>query len=124
MSSALSAPPVRPVRYRCELDARVEWEGQRHPARILDLSRTGAFIETQLDLQVGDRARVGLALPGGDPVFLDVVVVRLGKTLRDMRHPRVHNLTVRAIGVGVQFVEVPDEDATRLDGFLELLDER
>lgn len=124
MSATLDAAPIRPVRYRCELDARIEWQGQRHAARILDLSRTGAFVETSLDLQVDDVAKLGLALPGGDPVFVPVTVMRLGKTLRELRGTRVHNLVVRAVGVGVRFDDIPDEDVPRLEGFLELLDER
>lgn len=114
----------RSVRYKCEVDARVELDGQRTSATILDISRTGAFVETQLDLQVGDQFRLGLALPGGEPFFARVVVVRLGKSLKELRHNRVDNLTVLRRGVGVRYLEMPKEDETRLDGFLELLDER
>lgn len=114
----------RAVRYKCEIDARVEVDGKRTAATILDISRTGAFVETQLDLQVGDTFSLGLALPGGEPFFAKVEVVRLGKSLRELRHGKVDNLTVLRRGVGVRYVEMPKEDVRRLDEFLELLDER
>lgn len=130
MSSAISGlnpvHPVlgRPVRYKCEVEARAEVEGKKTAATILDISRTGVFVETQLDLQVGDTFKLGLALPGGDPFYANVIVVRLGSSLRELRNPRVDNLTVLRRGVGVRFQQLPDGDLSRLDGFLELLDER
>lgn len=114
----------RPVRYKCEVDARIELDGKRTSATILDISRTGVFVETQLDVQVGDVFRLGLALPGGEPFFASVIVVRMGSSLRELRNPRVDNLTVLRRGVGVTFKDMPEADASRLIGFLDLLDER
>lgn len=114
----------RPVRYKCEVDARIELDGKKHKGTLLDISRTGVFVETELDLQVGDTFRLGLALPGGEPFYATVEVVRLGSSLREIRNPRVDNLTVLKRGVGVRFQDMPVADGTRLDGFLELLDER
>lgn len=124
MANVLEAPIIRAVRYRCEVEARLDWEGEEHAATMLDVSRTGAFVQTELDLQVGDSLLMRVALPGGDPVGFQVTVMRLGKTLRDMKHPRVSNLTIRVRGVGLQFDELPEDEVSRLEGFLELLDER
>ena len=114
----------RPLRYRCDLSGRFELDGAHHRVQILDLSETGAFVETQLDLQVGDRGVLALALPGGDPWYATVTVVRLAFAQREIRHPRLHHLTVRREGVGVVFDEIPEDEVERLRGFLELLDER
>jgi hypothetical protein len=114
----------RPVRYKCEVAARAELDGQKTTATILDISRTGVFVETQLDLQVSDTFKLGLALPGGEPFYVEVIVVRLGASLREIRNNRVDNLTVLRRGVGVRFQHMNAGDLSRLDGFLELLDER
>lgn len=121
---AIKTVSQRPLRYRCDLAGRLEWEGQQHAVQILDLSETGAFLETQLDLQVGDRAVVALALPGGEPWYAPVTVVRLSSAQRELRHRRLHHLTVLRYGAGVVFDTVPDDEVERLRGFLELLDER
>lgn len=116
----------RAIRYRCDLQARLDrGDGQKHPVRILQLSESGAFVDPeQLDLQYGDRCRLTIPLPGGDPWHAEVTVVRLGRSQRELRHPRVENFTVTRLGVGVTFDHVPDDEVERLRGFLELLDER
>jgi hypothetical protein len=115
----------RPLRYRCDLQGILQWEGQDLSVQVLDLSETGAFVETgALDLQVGDRAVLALALPGGEPWYAQVTVMRLGRAQRELRHPRLHHLTVSRPGAGVAFDAVPEDEVERLRGFLELLDER
>lgn len=114
----------RAIRYRCDIQGRLERAGARHPVRILQLSEGGAFIETDVDLQFGERATLTIPLPGGDPWHAEVTVVRLGRSQRELRHPRVENFTVTRPGVGVTFDHVPDDEVERLRGFLELLDER
>lgn len=114
----------RPLRYRCDLEAHLAWAQGVHTVRILDLSETGAFVETGLDLQVGDAGVLTLALPGGDPWHADIQVVRLSTAQRELHHPRLHHLTVARPGAGVAFAHVPEDEVERLRGFLELLDER
>ncbi|MBI3183094.1 MAG: PilZ domain-containing protein [Myxococcales bacterium] len=98
--------------------------GSNHPVRILDLSETGAFVETVVELDYEEAGKLELALPGGEPWAASVSVVRLGTSHREVRHPRVENVTVARPGVGLQFVGMNEEDLERLRGFLELLDER
>lgn len=114
----------RAIRYRCDIQGRLERGGTRHPVRILQLSEGGAFIETDVDLQLEEKATLTIPLPGGDPWHAEVTVVRLGRSQRELRHPRVENFTVTRPGVGVTFDHVPDDEVERLRGFLELLDER
>ncbi|MHB8878019.1 MAG: PilZ domain-containing protein [Myxococcaceae bacterium] len=115
----------RPIRYRCDLAAPLAFEGLgEQRVRILDLSETGAFVETDLELQYGDVGRMGIAFPGGDPWGATVRVSRLGASQREVRHPRVENVTVLRPGVGLTFEDIPDDERERLLGFLELLDER
>src|SRR5687767_9097408 len=114
---------TRATRYRCDLQARLEFGAHALDVRILDLSETGAFIATEEDIQVDDRGRLGIPLPGGgDPVWADVTVVRLGKSQLEIRHPRVDNVTVTRLGVGLRFESVPEDEIERLRGFLEILD--
>lgn len=115
----------RPIRYRCDIAAPLEFEAFAPVrVRILDLSETGAFVETDLDLQYGDRGKMSIAFPGGDPWIADVQVIRLGASQREVRHPKVDNVTVLRAGAGLTFVDVPEDERERLRGFLELLDER
>jgi hypothetical protein len=118
-------PVDRPIRYRCDISAPLEFEAfEPVKVRILDLSETGAFVETDLDLQHGDRGKLGMAFPGGDPWVAAVRVIRLGSSQRECRHPKVDNVTVLRAGAGLEFQDVPDDERERLRGFLELLDER
>ncbi|MBX5481061.1 MAG: PilZ domain-containing protein [Myxococcaceae bacterium] len=114
----------RPLRYRCDLLGRFEISGGRLDVRILDLSEVGAFVETSLDLKVGDRGVLALPLPGGDPWYAEVTVVRFGTAQRELRHARLSHLLVSCPGVDVTFDRIPDDEIERLRGFLELLDER
>jgi len=118
----------RPVRHRCELVARLDWES-RTPlkVRVLDLSEAGAFIEETAgleELQVGDALHLTIALPGGDHWKANAVVTRLGTSRRDLKHPTVAHVTVSAAGFGVEFSEMAEDALEQLRGFLELLDER
>ena len=114
----------RAVRYRCDLSASLEVGGAAHAARIVDLSRTGAFVATAADIQIGDRGRLAIPLPGGEPLGVGVRVVRLGRSQLEIRHPRVENVTVSRAGAGLTFDRLAADEANRLGGYLELLDER
>jgi hypothetical protein len=118
----------RPVRYRCELYAQVETDsGTSAKARLLELSECGAFVQEAPgleDLQVGDGATLGLALPGGAPWVAHARVSRYGTSRVDLRHGSVDHVTVLARGFAVEFDDMPDDELERLRDFLELLDGR
>ena len=115
----------RPIRYRCDLTATLTVPGTSAvQVKLLDLSEKGAFIATLDDVPYDSRGRLELALPGGEPFWVPVRVVRLGASQLEVRHPRVDNLTVSRLGVGLRFESFPASEIDRLRGFLELLDER
>lgn len=116
----------RAVRYRCDLEALLSLpDGRRKGARILELSASGAFVQTELELEFGQPLRVYFDLPGSDdPFFADATVARIGKGQYDVKHPSVENLIVLRPGVAVAFTGIPEGEEGRLLGFLELLDER
>lgn len=121
------ATQPRPVRYRCELYARVEALGGAAQARVLEVSEVGAFIEeceALGPLQVDDAGLMTLALPGGDPWAGRFQVRRLGTSRREVRDRRADHLTVVAHGYGVEFQGVDDDELERLRDFLELLELR
>ncbi len=129
MTAGVASPLVkgigRPVRYRCELHARLTLEGEEpRMLRVLDLSEGGAFLASDDELDFGATGLLTLALPGGDPFDVKVRVVRLGSSQLEVRHKRVELITVSRTGAGVVFEELPEEEIERLRGFLELLDER
>lgn len=116
----------RAVRYRCDLEALISLpDGRRVPGRVLELSASGAFVQTELEVEFGQALRVYFDLPGSDdPFFADGKVARIGKGQYDVKHPSVENLIVLRPGVGVRFTGLPEGEEGRLHGFLELLDER
>ncbi|MEW5740458.1 MAG: PilZ domain-containing protein [Myxococcota bacterium] len=118
----------RPVRYRCELFAQLETDqGVPAKARLLEISEGGAFVEEAAgleDLQVGDGATLGLALPGGEPWMAHAKVSRHGTSRLDLRHGSVDHVTVLARGYALEFDEMPEDELERLRDFLELLDGR
>ncbi len=98
-----------------------DWRG---PVRVLDLSRTGAFVETDADAQFGDTGELALELPGGRSWRAPVTVIRLGMTQREIAHPAVENVTVLSAGAGLRFDEVTQEAADALEALLAGFDER
>lgn len=115
----------RPIRCRCDLTCRLELpSGGVSPARVLDLSLAGAFIETDLELELGDTASLGIELPGVEPWRAGVRVVRLGSGQRELAHPRVERINVTRLGVAVAFEDVSRDQLERLRELLQLLDER
>jgi len=120
-------PQERHVRYRCELYARVQTDAVDVKARVLELSESGAFIEETAgfdDQQVADEGVITLALPGGAPWMGPFRVTRLGSTRRELREPRAQHVTVAALGYGVVFLQIDDDELERLRDFLELLELR
>lgn len=118
----------RPVRYRCELAAEVLTdEGHGAPARVLELSERGAFVEAveALEpLQVGDGLTLALAIPGGEPWVARARVSRWGTARLQLSHRVAQHLTVSVPGCALEYDALPDDDLERLRDFLELLDDR
>jgi hypothetical protein len=95
--------------------------------RVLELSESSAFIEDSeqtLEVNIGDTADLLLALPGGDPFQVKVTVMRFGRSRRDVEHERVDHVTVSALGFGLAFDELPEDELERVRDYLELLDSR
>ncbi|MCU0701928.1 MAG: PilZ domain-containing protein [Myxococcaceae bacterium] len=117
----------RPVRYRCELFARLEAQGAPVKVRVLELSETGAFVEEAPgfdEAQVDDVGHLTLALPGGEPWTGRFRVARLGTSRRELKASGVEHVTVAAQGYGLEFAHDDDDELERLRDFLELLDLR
>ncbi|MBN2362444.1 MAG: PilZ domain-containing protein [Deltaproteobacteria bacterium] len=95
---------------RCVVDARV-WLKSRHGldrASLVDLSREGAFVETDLDLAPGTALRLRCFLPdGGSPFSL---------WARSVRRSRDGD---RCRGLGLRFAHLRREARERIDRFLE-----
>ncbi len=119
---------ARPLRYRCELYGHFETQSQGGcDVRVLELSESSAFIEhpdATMEVNVGDEAKLLIALPGGDPWEVKVTVMRFGRSRKDVRHARVNHLTVSALGFGLAFGTMPEDDLERVRDYLELLDSR
>lgn len=72
-----------------------------------DISKGGVFIRTSLPLEIGERVRLRLTLPGGDAPFALDGVVKWTSTLRDKeKHPP---------GMGIEFVDFDDDTRKRIE---------
>ncbi len=113
----------RAIRYRCNLHATLTVPN-RNPnfARVLDLSETGAFLETAADLQVGDEVAMQIKLPSDEPWQCVASVVRLGRGQREVQKSGADNLTITRLGAAFQFLTPAEEELERLRVFLERLD--
>jgi hypothetical protein len=119
----------RPVRYRCDLKARIELDtsGALCSARLVELSETGGFVEevpALADVQPGEGATVALPLPGGAPLTARVTFLRAALGRVEIRTPLAEHLTVQVRGFALSFERMGAEDAARLRDFLDLLDTR
>lgn len=85
-------------------DLALEWEGARHAARLLNLSRSGALLGTDLQMPLGTRLPVHMTLPDGGGIVATVEVVRIKE---EAASPR--------FAVGVRFLEIPAADVPRLE---------
>ncbi len=114
----------RAIRYRCNLHATLTMSN-RNPnfGRVLDLSESGAFLETTADLQVGDEVALQIKLPSDEPWDCLAQVVRLGRGHRELQRPGVDYMTISRLGAAFQFVAPGEEDVERLRSFLDHLDE-
>lgn len=73
--------------------------------RAGNLSRGGMYLDQTIPLPVGSRVRLRFTLPG-DTVALTVTAEIVSITAAE------------ALGMGVKFVNLPDEDQARIDGYL------
>ncbi len=98
--------PRKAVRLLVRLDVALEdSKRDRFMAQSRDVSASGMFLSTTRLYPVGSRARVVLTLPDDPaPLTCEVEVVRHGDPRRD-----------GTSGMGVRFVDVPDDDRARLE---------
>jgi hypothetical protein len=116
--------PSRAPRFRGSVVGRLTPpQGNSVSVCVLDLSESGAFLETDLDLQVGDSCELALTLKHKQPWSTRCTVARLGTSQLEIRHPRVERVTVSRIGAGVTFDAIGDDALEALRAFLERLDE-
>ncbi len=97
--------------------------GERIEAMLLDISRSGAFLELAGPVEVGSAVQVRLP-SSTPPLELAGTVVRKGKMDKPLRHPEVEHLIVCVPGVGIRFAPLAPEQLTQLSQFLSLLEER
>lgn len=115
---------ARPLRCRCDLEAELQFAGASTDARVVDLSMQGAFVQTDLPLQVGDQATLVFGLREGPPMTVLVTVVRTGSCLHEVESARVQPLAVQTLGVGVRFERASRRDHARLSALLDRLEQR
>jgi hypothetical protein len=114
--------PQRAERVAVRLTVKVVVGGNAYRADLINLSLTGAFLEASFPVRTA--LELYLPLPGGEPMRLNARVVRQGWSQKFVDRPKVDNLAVRALGVGVAFEDVDDPDAQRLQDFLDLVVDR
>lgn len=118
----LREPPSRAERVPVQLKVKVVHDGRAYRAEVLNLSLTGAFLEARFPPRA--LLVLHLPLPGGAPMRLAGRVVREGWAQKFLEDPTVDNLAVRAQGVGVAFDDLEDDDAQRLQDYLDLVLDR
>ncbi len=114
--------PNRAERVSVQLAVKVVVDGHAYRAEMVNVSLTGAFLEASFP--IGTPLEVHIPLPGGEPMQLTASVVREGWCQKFLEDRKVDNLAVRALGVGVCFDELDDENAQRLQDYLELVLDR
>lgn len=80
--------------------------GTTRPGRAVDLSATGLFVETTAPPPIG--CEIELLFEHGieaGRTTLRAKVTRIGVARRQVRHRRVHHLTLTAHGFGCKFLE-------------------
>jgi len=117
---------ARAMRVPVSLRARLDAGAETLDVDIVSLSVSGAFVEMMRPdrLSKGQPVTVEIPLPGGDPMRVPASVVRLGWCAKQLRSAVVDELVIRIEGVGLEFEELPDEEAERLQDFLDLIQDR
>ena len=73
----------------------------------VDVSVGGAFLRSDLLLELGDQLEMSIPLPAQDPVRA------LGRVVWVTRDPRI-----KGAGMGIEFVDMAEDDRQRLAEFL------
>jgi hypothetical protein len=91
---------------RLEVCLDAVWDGHgNRPARILDLSEGGCFVDTTGEAYIGELLTFHVDLPDGKSLLLT------GEVAHHMR----------PVGFGLRFVEMTDEQREQLLSFIEYL---
>lgn len=106
----LPMPERSSTRAPVNLRFRYRMEGRNAQAFSRDISLSGAFIKSDSPVSLGTRLDVEFSIPGTWEPVRCVAVVRSGPTRDEGFGPA---------GFGVEFEEMTDEDAERLEHFIE-----
>ncbi|MBI5549185.1 MAG: PilZ domain-containing protein [Deltaproteobacteria bacterium] len=112
----------RAERFPVQMTVKVVAGSNAYRAELVSLSLSGAFIEA--GFPIGTQLRLYLPLPGGEALSVSARVVREGWCQKLVDKPRIDNLAIRALGVGVAFEGLDEPDERRLRDFLELVNDR
>lgn len=91
-------------RLSVSLDAVWDGDGEKHSARVTDLSEGGCYLDTVGEVLAGEIVAFRVLMPDDDWLYLE----------GEVRHHR-HNL-----GFGVQFVDLNEEQTEKLMQLIEL----
>jgi hypothetical protein len=98
-------------------------QDRAYPGELVDLSLTGAFVETHAALAPGLRAELRVRIPGGEPLRVGVRVVRHGAGARHVPHPSFDHLSVRVVGLALSFEDLNEPTAGHLRALIALIAE-
>src|SRR5438045_417750 len=79
-------------------EVKIHGNGKTSDGRIVDLSVTGAFLETSETFNLDDNCQLSFTLPGGISMTVECIVCYL--------HPD--------LGIGVEFNKLSPEDSDRI----------
>ena len=79
-------------------EVKIQSDGKTSVGRIVDLSVTGAFLETSEEFNLDDKCQLSFTLPGGVSLTIQSVVCYLHAGL----------------GIGVEFDKLSPEDSDRI----------
>src|SRR4051812_48697277 len=79
-------------------EVQIERDGKTSGGRIVDLSITGAFLETYESFNLDDKCQLSFTLPGGVALTVDCIVCYLHTGL----------------GIGVEFTKLSPEDSSHI----------
>lgn len=113
----------RSERVRVRVPAEICLQDRAYSGELVDLSLTGAFIETDAVLVPGLRAELRIRIPGGEPLRVGVSVVRHGTGARHVPHPSLDHLSVRVAGLALRFEDLNGPTAGHLPTIIALITE-
>lgn len=101
-------------RIELEVEVGLETEHNFYTGLTQDISSGGIFVATGVSYRVGDRMTIRFTLPGrSEPIVTEAEV----RWLRDARY-----ISDFSEGVGLRFVNLPDEAQAAIASFLERRD--